>query len=1261
MDTIPDNIGPFLIEEILGKGGMGVVYKARHASTNEIVALKTVRLLNEGFLQRIRREIVALTRINHPGIVRIIDSGIDEGIPWYAMEFVKGQTLKMFCHTSGIVDNGLMLESDCETEDLPQNEDVDSVVSPWLVQTMDNPIDVPEDRSRLIQEDQEQLETPGVFPQEISSSTLNVILALTCRISKTLAYLHGEGIVHRDLKPDNILVTPDGIPILVDFGLMAHFRREMSREVLTVERGSVGTVNYMAPEQIRGDFVDARADLYALGCIFYELLTGRPPFVSKSVGKVVTCHLFKPVIPPSYFVRGLPPRIDNLILRLLAKKPHDRLGYSDDVVEELINLGASESISKWGPKPRIYLYRPEFSIHDQNWRKLENSYKNLRNNHGGVLFVVGENGVGKTRLVMEIGNRAIREDILVLPGECSSIGLAPLGAFSRPLQIIADQCREKDISETEFLLGTRGKLLALYESSLKGLPGLKAYPEPAELDAEANRLRLYNYLLETFRQLTSRTGTLLILDDLHWADDLSIGFIEFLLKGNHLQDIPLLLLGTIRSDLDHSRFNVLLEQKNCGQLTVERLDETAVRAMIGDMLALPSPPRKFSYYMSRLSEGNPFFVSEYLRTAVEESLLWRERDGQWNVTELDEKGKVDYEKLPLPKSLQTLLQGRLEKLPPMSRAIVRVIATVGRDTDYQILEKTTELTEYDLIKTCEELLRSQILEQSGPESIRFASIKLREVAYENIPADVRKKLHRTLASIFESRVSAGSIDYLTETAYHWEKAEELAKAQDFYLQSARREKERYAYHDAEQLYLAFLNLEETNGERVVDVRNELGKEVLQIQGRNAEAQKEHERALAAAQSISYQAGIAVSTLYLGVIHWQSGRINEAEALYTKALNLYEKLGDQTSVAITLGNLAKLYFGLGQLDRALDLMEESLSIHQKMGNHKQEGFIRGNIANIYYSRGEMEKAHRLYQDVIDLFRRIGDKRCEGLFLGNLANLFFNQSRLRKAREFYEQALSLDREVGDRRLEGIIMANLGSVSYNLGDMEQSKKYYEQALTILRDINDRQTEGMATGNLANVYHALGINDRAHSLLKKALEIAKEVGDHLFEGLTMGNLAELEAELGNVEESRRLFDRALKFQRDVKNRLHEGILLASKANLIRRTTDHFTDVSELLDLSETCLSEVGNNLFLAITLCGKGYLCLAQGKSAREYIEAVGAIQGEHDLERNQLLAKEIDHLKEAEETFQSGETERLFKGELKDNLPPGLLVWLSKKTLI
>ena len=634
---------------------MGVVYRAQHVETGQPAALKTVLLANRNLLSSIRREIHALAGIRHPAIVRILDEGLHEGLPWYAMELLDGADMRRYCGPPG--------------------------------------------------------------PASLTK-------ALTCirRLCGPLAYLHGEGIVHRDLKPDNVFVRADGALVLVDFGLVSYVGAAPGREVIDLSGVPSGTAAYMSPEQIRSELLDARSDLYAVGCILYELLTGRPPFVSEVPFQVFFQQCTAEPRPPSLLAPHIPPALEALVLRLLAKRPADRIGYAEDVASVLGKLGAEED-APGAPRPRTYLYRPGFAGRQTVLGELEGLLAQLEAGKGGLVLLGGESGVGKTRLTTELARRVAGREIQLLTGEATPDGGA-LHPLRRALQAIGDRCREQGAGEAEQVLGRRGKVLARYEPSLAALPGQQAHAEPAELGPEAARLRLFGDLTETLAVAAVRGGVLLlILDDLQWADDLTLGWLEHLLRGEHLDRVRLLVVGTYRSEEAGEALGRLLRDEpwiqRAAHFVLGRLDETAIGSMIQDMLALERPPPEFTSFLAARAEGNPFFVAEFLRAAVGEGLLHRDQDGRWHVAEGHAGAAAGYEALKLPTSLRQLSLRRLQTLSPDARRLVDAAAVIGRRAHSLLVWRVARLGVPALFDATAEALRRQVLEEVEAEHLRF--------------------------------------------------------------------------------------------------------------------------------------------------------------------------------------------------------------------------------------------------------------------------------------------------------------------------------------------------------------------------------------------------------------------------------------------------------------------------------------------------------------------------------------------------------------
>ncbi len=263
-----------------------------------------------------------------------------------------------------------------------------------------------EDRSGLVDDPGAFSGPPWAAPNAFSASVLPALTLVRC-LCHPLAYLHGEGIVHLDLKPENVLVTERGQPVIVDFGLTQQFGGKLSREALQISGHPAGTAPYMAPEQVRGGLCDARADLYALGCILYEILTGSPPFVAETPAQLLHMHLHSRPRRPSEWAIGLPEELDGLALRLLEKEPHKRLGHALSVARTLRSVGVSNG-STPGSRPLPYLYRPDFGGRSRELAWLRDRLPlALSEEEVKFLLVGGESGVGKTRLLAEFACEAV--------------------------------------------------------------------------------------------------------------------------------------------------------------------------------------------------------------------------------------------------------------------------------------------------------------------------------------------------------------------------------------------------------------------------------------------------------------------------------------------------------------------------------------------------------------------------------------------------------------------------------------------------------------------------------------------------------------------------------------------------------------------------------------------------------------------------------------------------------------------------------------
>lgn len=1206
------SFGPYEPVQELGRGGMGQVYRARHRETGLQVALKTVTVPHEGLLQGLRREIKGLARLRHPGIVRILDDGVHEGRPWYAMELLEGPTLRSW----------------------------------WAEQAG-------------------------------SSQALTVAHGLCA----PLAYLHGEGLVHRDLKPDNVLVrytTPNARhprPVLVDFGLAGRFAGAAGREELTLGGELSGTAAYMAPEQVEGQLVDARADLYALGCILYESFCGRPPFVGRSAMEVLVQHLEAEPLPPSKHIEGLPVGLDDVVLRLLEKEPRRRFGHADDVALALERLGAEAVPGLEAPRPRAYLYRPGFCGRKEVFESLLESISEMQDTgRGSMVLVAGESGVGKTRLLTELASAASRRRLLVLGGECvpggaesgpeepsgsgqdSDPGLGldstelrsgersarapslrsdrspvfaaaagPLWALRKPLQAIADRCRERGEVESERLLGRRGKLLAQYEPALSGLPGQERHAEPVELPTNAARTRLFADLAETFEALAQDEPLLLVLDDLQWADELTMGFLEFWRAAQQRQrSVPVQVVCAFRTDYVGTQraesVSRLIEAAGVVSIGLRRLDEVAVGAMARDMLALPATSELFSRHLARHSEGNPFFVAEYLRTALDEGLLWRDGLGRWQVAEAGEAAATEatYATLPLPTSLRELVGRRLAGLPELARRLVQAAAVLGREFQPALVLGMTGLEEVDASKALSELLRRQILEEPrlepGPTAppdlaldtrhtlLRFVHDKIREVAYGDIPPERRGELHRAAAETVESVYAADLAPHQAALARHWEGAGQLDKAGACSLAAAFHAKNRSSSSEAERLALACIRLSEGHGRRSAEAHGLLA-DLFLNRGANLDAMKTARLAVEQASALGDAHLETAARRPLATALMRLGRLEEAQQASEHFLRSSRELGLRRSEAVALRCLGQVLVHLGKRADAMAAYEESLTISRELSDTRFEALTLHYIVEILYEQGHVEQALKTEQQALRSFQEGGHLSDVWMALQTLGILFDAMGRWAEAWECLEQALALARRLGNP--VGGILSESAAALVRQGRLEEARARGHQALDAMAGGRPR-FEAITHRRLGEIYHHLGQPDAAEAHFQTALRLAREVGT-----------PDLVADV-----------------------------LCSHAAVWRWSGRDLDSIDALLQEAQAALDTAPAPGTLLVLFCQHGRLSLARLRNGRDWLSRIEAVYEQAGLRPEPWAAFQIDALRRAVEAYEAGDHDRLSRGELSED---------------
>src|SRR3990170_4514968 len=253
---------------------------------------------------------------------------------------------------------------------------------------------------------------------------LDQVVHIAEQMCRGLEVAHQRGIVHRDLKPGNVGLMAEGTAKIADFGLAV----AIDRSRLTQAGMMVGTVSYMPPEQALGGEITARSDLYSTGCMLYEMVTGRPPFVGDDNIAIIGQHLNTPPVSPSWHRPDLPKGLEALILRLLEKDPTKRPASAGEVRQALVSI----DLSYPSPQPSPArgegaiadnpLYRRTFVGREAELRQLQTAFDGAMSGQGALAMAVGEPGIGKTALVEQLATYVSLRGGRTLVGHCYEEG-----------------------------------------------------------------------------------------------------------------------------------------------------------------------------------------------------------------------------------------------------------------------------------------------------------------------------------------------------------------------------------------------------------------------------------------------------------------------------------------------------------------------------------------------------------------------------------------------------------------------------------------------------------------------------------------------------------------------------------------------------------------------------------------------------------------------------------------------------------------------
>ena len=1002
--------GRYAVLKKFGEGGKGIVFKARDTALDRVVAIKMLKnpVTSGEAYTRFMTEAQSVAKLNHPNIVSIHDIGKEDEKPFFVLEFVEGHDLRDLIETS--------LEGKC---------------------------DIP------------------------------TVLRVGIDVCNALQYAHSQGILHRDVKPENIMITAEGAAKLMDFGLA----KMLSQPRQTQEGVIVGTVAYVAPEIALGKGADARSDLYSLGAVLYEAVTGKPPFPGEDPVKIIFSHIHDYPVSPDRLNPKVPPALSECIMKLLEKDPEKRYQSAADLLRVLRDI-TEESLKEAVPptqKPILVVPGPrpvgrkEIQLIDrvEEMTQLKEAVDRAVRGEGGLLFLRGEAGIGKTRLTRELGAYARLRGMNVLYGRCPALltmrGIPPYILWS---EVIRDYLEASTAEQLYRVIGFYPGEVSKLVPELRQRLG--AIPQSLQIDPEHERDRLFEAVSQFIANVSKENPLLVVLDDLQWTDESSLLLLHYVARGVYKEH--LLLVGAYREnevDEKHPLSPVLTElnrERLLQSVLLKHMSLNDVSEMIKQILEQDDVPKEFCQLVYQKIGGNPFFVEEVMKSLMEQGHIFREGN-RWKIKEVS---RIDF-----PETVKSVIKARVGRLDDECRNLLTMASFVGYDFSFEALRGATGFEENKLVELLEKMLKTGLIKERvvrGEEAHSFADAIVRDVVHEEVSRLMHRRLHHVVGSSLE-KVYANKIDdHLAELAYQFLEGGEKGKALDFFLRAADKAVKVYAHGEASTYFQSALSLlqeMESDAQQRGYVLEKLGDAKEALGGHDASMKYWNEALLLWKKLDEKEKTSRIHRKMAKVLFYVMDDKEKAEEHCQEALGILEVMPESVELASLYSDRAWMQWYVGDFDTARSSAEKAIKLAEKLN-------VQDIVADSYRKLGVIIRprdAKRAIECQEKALKIALDNNCLEVAVSVYNNLALSlpPTKWRRSQECFEKGYELARKVGYIWYQVRIGGNLGYVMVSTGNVDKGLLVVEENLALARK----------AGHLSNIAGALAFSGYAHLIL--------------------------------------------------------------------------------------------------------------------------------------------------------------------------------------
>jgi len=932
-------------------------------------------------------------------------------------------------------------------------------------------------------------EDPSLFPAAAS-------------LCQALQYLHSRGLVHGDVKPANVLVEArrrDELVLkLLDFGFTAAQG--------TPELAGRGTAAYMAPEVIRGDAVDHRADLYSLGVLLFEVAAGRPLFESEDPLAVLRATLFQAPPDLRLLCPGLPLGLEEVISGLLQKEPGARYSSADEALAALNEVSGREDQVSVPEVDYAYVLTPPLVGREQVLDSLLERAGWVTEGRGGSVLLEGDAGVGRSRLIQELSVKLRLAGVPVFRAAFGEPGERPLGAAAAAL--------------SELAMAYQERASRVVEAHAEVVDRLKeAAPGPVETGAAGDdrdaTFRAFEAIAALLDDLAVAQPFALVLEDLHEASSDVLAMARYIAFRRHRGPYLLLLsrctgVRPRAGEEAEILFSDLEVSDSEGVLRLGRLEladvEALVRGTLGDAPGLDTLAGR----LHRDSGGVVGEVVAMLGALVGAGALTRRR-GQWHL-ETDRLPRPD-EPLPGAGEDRDRLELLLDGADETQGRVLEMAAALGFRGSLAALRELCERFAprllSQLLTALEGLGRVGLLVTADSGEWQLGRPGLREAVLGRLTRAKRTRLGKAAAAVLEGRQAPAAT-----VAARWGEAGERRRAAEAGLAASEAALSAGARAEALELLQRVLDWLPARDRRREKVHVRIASLALTL-GRFEVAEEAAEPLLARGDRPDL-------LRTMGDVARERGAYPRALECYEQGLEAARAADDDSLAASLLYAAGWVRMMQGDYPGAREAAAESLQRARQAEDPEGEARAHILFGNVGWYTAEFEDARSAFAEAERRFNRLGDRKGRGDALTGTATVARLTGKLAEAADLYQQALTLYRQVGAATAVAKGFNNLGVAKYLLGEWTEATDLWEVYAQTCRQIDERAERVNALNNLGFLYKDRGDLTRAEKSLRAGLTLADAVGYRRMRSTLLGNLGEVLALRGEREAAAETYDEA-------------------------------------------------------------------------------------------------------------------------------------------